>query len=89
MMIKVGNVQSKKSHAENEIDGLRATLTDLKEVPTTIAASILEKNWQRIFAGVVIVDIAYIDESLVVFDLSFLARVKGRRICARKEPDFF
>jgi hypothetical protein len=89
MMIKVGNVQSKKSHTENAIDGLRATLTDLKEVPTTIAASILEKNWQRIFAGMVIVDIAYIDESLVVFDLSFLARVKGRRICARKEPDFF
>jgi hypothetical protein len=89
MLIKVENVHSKKTHSNNAIDGLKAPLTDLKGVPTAIATSILEKNWQRIFAGVVIIDIAYIDESLVVFDLSFLARVKGKRICSRKEPDFF
>lgn len=88
-MIKVDNVQSKKSHADDAIDGSKVTMSDLKGVPTTIAASILEKNWQQIFAGVVIIDIAYIDESLAVFDLDFLARVKGKRICARKEPDFF
>ncbi len=89
MMIKVNDVQSKKSHADNDIAEFKAKLSDFMGISSTIASLILENNWQRIFAGMVIIDIAYIDGSLVVFDINFLARVKGKRICARKEPDYF
>lgn len=89
MMIKVNNVQSKESQSDNDNAEFKAKLSDFMGIPSTIASLILEKNWQRIFAGMVIIDIAYIDGSLVVFDINFLARVKGKRICARKEPDYF
>ena len=89
MMIKVNNAQSKKSHTDNENAEFKPKLSDFTGIPSTIASIILEKNWQRLFAGMVIIDIAYIDGSLVVFDMNFLARMKGKRICARKEPDYF
>lgn len=87
MLIKVDNVQSKQM-IESE-DGGGRLFSELKGVPMSLTQSIIEKNWPKLFSGVVIVDIAFIDDSLAVFDLDFLARVKGKRICARKEPDFF
>ena len=88
MMIKVNNVQAKHAHSEGK-DGLNEPFSPLQGVSMSITKSILEKNWQRVFAGVVVIDIAFIDENLAIFDLNFLARVRGTRICARKEPDFF
>ena len=85
MLIKVNDVQSKQLQSEMN-DGL---LSQLKGVSVPITQTIIEKNWPKIFSGVVIVDLAFIDDNLAVFDLDFLARVKGKRICARKEPDFF
>lgn len=84
MLINVKMVEIEQS--ENEDDGI---LSELKGVPLTITQSIIEKNWPKLFSGVVIIDLAFIDDNLAVFDLDFLARVKGTRICARKEPDFF
>lgn len=87
MLIKVSDVHSKQLlQSEDMNNGL---LGELKGVPVSITQSILEKNWSKIFAGVVTIDLAYIDENLAVFDLDLLARVKGKRICMRKEPDFF
>mmetsp|Transcript_35677 Transcript_35677/g.75162 ORF Transcript_35677/g.75162 Transcript_35677/m.75162 type:complete len:302 (-) Transcript_35677:128-1033(-) len=94
MLIKVNNVQSEQlmqsggsgGEMNEDNDGL---LGDLKGVQLSITQSILEKNWPTLFSGVVVVELAYIDDDLAVFDLDFLARVKGKRICARKEPDFF
>mmetsp|Transcript_35512 Transcript_35512/g.65116 ORF Transcript_35512/g.65116 Transcript_35512/m.65116 type:complete len:250 (+) Transcript_35512:79-828(+) len=85
MLIKVNNVQPKQLQSEID-DGL---LSELKGLTVPITQTIIEKNWPKIFSGVVVVDLAFIDDNLAVFDLDFLARVKGRRICARKEPDFF
>ncbi|KAL3762261.1 hypothetical protein ACHAW5_006370 [Stephanodiscus triporus] len=39
--------------------------------------------------GVVVIDIAFIDKNLAVFDLQLPRKSEGTRICARKEPDFF
>ena len=50
---------------------------------------ILANNWKQIFAGIVVVDIVYIDNNLVIFDIDLLARLKGIRLCIRKEPDYF
>lgn len=86
MIIKVSNAQS--SLIPNDIINA-GPLGSLKGISGSITQSVLEKNWERIFAGVVIIDLAFIDDNLVVFDLDLLARVKGKRICARKEPDFF
>ncbi len=87
MLIKVSNVRTRELQSEEkEENGL---LSSLKVAPSSISQSILEKNWSRLFSGVAVVDIAFLDESLVVFDVDLLARMKGRRICARKEPDFF
>lgn len=85
MLIKVNDVQSKQRQNDKE-NGL---LSEIKGATASIARSMLEKNWPTIFSGLVIADLAFIDDNLAVFDLDFLARLKGRRICARKEPDFF
>jgi len=85
MLIKVNNVQSKK--VQCEMDG--GLLSELNGRNLSIRRSILEKNWPTIFSGVLIVDLSFIDDNLAIFDIDFLVRMKGRRICARKEPDFF
>lgn len=85
MLIKVNDVRSKQRRNDKD-NGL---LNELKGATASVARSILEKNWPTIFSGLVIADLAFIDDDLAVFDLDFLARLKGRRICARKEPDFF
>lgn len=85
MLIEVSDVQVKQIPSD-ENDGL---LNELKEAPLSLMQTILEKNWSKIFSGVAVVDLAFLDESMAVFDLNFLARVNGKRICARKEPDFF
>ena len=88
MLIKVNNLQS--TPAEQQREGTDDTLlSELRGLPASITQSILETNWGTIFSGLVIIDIAFIDDNLAVFDLDLLARVKGKRICARKEPDFF
>ena len=56
---------------------------------TVIRNTILANNWKHIFAGIVVFDIVYIDGSLVIFDINFLARIRGIRLCIRKEPDYF
>jgi hypothetical protein len=88
MMIKVNNVQAIQSHSEG-YGGLNESFSPLQGVSMSITKSILEKNWQSIFDGIVVIDIAFIDENLAIFDLNFLARVRGTRICSRKELDFF
>ncbi len=94
-MIKVNNVvQRAKAHCDGQNNGdghdnngrIKTTMNNLQ---ISITRTILERNWKNILAGVVSIDIAYIDEGLIVFDLNLLARVRGTRICARKEPDFF
>jgi len=85
MLIKVNNIQPKK--VQREMNG--GLLSELNGRTLSIRRSILEKNWQTIFSGVLIVDLSFIDDNLAIFDIDFLARMKGRRICARKEPDFF
>ena len=84
MLIKVSDVTTKQLQPDKESGLLR----ELKDLPDTITQSIIEKNWKTLFRGVVVVDLAFMDEDLAVFDIDFLARIKGRRICARKEPGF-
>ena len=90
MMIKVDNVvQRTKSHGDENHGINNAPISPLKSLPISITKTLLERNWRNIFAGVAVIDIVYIDDSLVIFDINFLARVRGTRICARREPDFF
>ena len=95
MMIKANNVvQCAKAQCDgrNNDDGHDNNgrmKNPVNNLPMSITRTILERNWKNIFAGVVTIDIAYIDDSLIVFDMNFLARFRGTRICARKEPDFF
>ena len=86
MLIKVDNVQSTQMIQSDDNGGL---LSELIGDPVSIKQSIIEKNWEKLFSGVAVIDLAFIDDNLAVFDLNFLARVNGKRICARKEPDFF
>jgi len=58
-------------------------------ISAVIRNKILANNWKQIFAGIVVVDIVYIDNNLVIFDIDLLARLKGIRLCIRKEPDYF
>jgi repressor of nif and glnA expression len=58
-------------------------------ISAVIRKKILANNWKQIFAGIVVVDIVYIDNNLVIFDIDLLARLKGIRLCIRKEPDYF
>ena len=89
-MMKVSSVDQCAAHAQ--CDGRNNDMQKYAAnnyLPMSIAMTILERNWRHIFAGVVAIDIAYVDKNLVVFDMNLLARVRGTRICARKEPDFF
>jgi beta-lactamase regulating signal transducer with metallopeptidase domain len=58
-------------------------------ISAVIRNKILANNWKQIFAGIVVVDIVYTDNNLVIFDIDLLARLKGIRLCIRKEPDYF
>ena len=86
MLIRVNNVQAKQLQSGDEDNGL---LSELKGVPASITQSIWERSWPTLFSGMIVVDLAYIDDSLAVFNLDLLGRMNGKRICARKEPDFF
>lgn len=88
MIIKVNNVQAKQAHIEGN-NGLNEPFSPLKGGMLSMTHAFLERTWRTIFAGVVVIDIAFIDKNLAIFDLNFLARMRGTRICARKEPDFF
>lgn len=86
LLIKVNSIETKQMQQNTEEEGL---LNELKYISASISQSILEKNWPTLFSGMVIIDLAFIDDNLAVFDLDLLARLKSKRICARKEPDFF
>ena len=88
MIIKVTNVQSKQAQIVGN-SGLNEPFSPINEGALSITHAFLNRSWQTIFAGVVVIDVAFIDKNLAIFDLNFLARVRGTRICARKEPDFF
>jgi hypothetical protein len=58
-------------------------------ITSIIRDKILANNWKQIFAGIIVINIEYIDNNLIIFDIDLLARMKGIRLCIRKEPDYF
>ena len=58
-------------------------------ISSIIRNKILANNWKQIFAGIIVINIEYIDNNLIIFDIDLLARLKGIRLCIRKEPDYF
>jgi hypothetical protein len=63
--------------------------TNKEGISSIIRNKILANNWKQIFAGIIVINIEYIDNNLIIFDIDLLARLKGIRLCIRKEPDYF
>jgi hypothetical protein len=81
LLIKVSNVRMKEY--QEEMQGDEGLFQELKKVavaaPESIAQSILETQWKSLFSGTAVVRVNFLDDNLVIFDLSFLGRVAGKQ----------
>ena len=67
-MLKVTNLKSKKLVEK------KGLVEKIESMPSEIAESILTKNWRRIFAGVTVVELLYLDSDFAIFNLQIPGR---------------
>ena len=85
LLIKVEDVTTSQDNGAAEND----SLSTISHMQSSIIPQIVERFGRSIFSGVVVVKVTFFDNDLLVFDLDFLGRARGKHICARKEPAFF